>query len=411
MMTLKHVWAAAALAAATLAGSGQASAQLAESVAVVVNDEVISSYDVRQRAALLLVSAGMQSTPELQQRARAQATRDLVDERLQLQEAANFDIDIADAEVDRRIADIAQSNRTTPEGLAQNLAASGAGISSLRNQLKADIAWNRLMRGLYGNRVRISEQEVSETQQRIATSATRTQYLISEIFLPAETPEEFTEAENGAQHLLQEMQRGAPFPMVARQFSGAASAAAGGDIGWIGQNEMPAELQTLLDRLQPGQVSVPVRVVNGVYLIAMRDRRDGAAAGSTSQVTLSQVSAPSERAETLGRIARRLNGCGNLETQFRDIPGLSVVDLGQASEADLSPTIRERIAGVATGAASAVQDNDGQASVIVVCNRQTAGGGVPTREEISDRLFQQEMELLSERYLRNLRREATIIQR
>jgi peptidyl-prolyl cis-trans isomerase SurA len=410
-MKLKHVWAAAAVGAAALAGAGQAHAQLSESVAVIVNDDVISSYDVRQRAALLLVSAGMQSTPELMQRASQQALRDLVDEHLQMQEAENFEVEIADAEVDRRVADIAQSNRTTPDGLAQNLAASGAGIATLRSQLKADIAWSRLMRGMYGSRVRVSEQEITETQQRIAASATRPQYLISEIFLPAETEQEFTEAQAGAQHLLQEMQRGAPFPLVARQFSGAASAAAGGDIGWIGENELAAELQPLAEHLQPGQVSVPVRTSNGVYLIAMRDRRAGAAAGSTSQVTLSQVIAPSARAETIGRVARRVNGCTDLETQFREIPGVAVADLGQASESDLSPAIRERINGVATGAASAVQDTDGQASVIIVCARQTGGGGVPTREEISDRLFQQEMELLSERYLRNLRREATIIQR
>ncbi|MDX2273880.1 MAG: peptidylprolyl isomerase [Hyphomonadaceae bacterium] len=410
-MKLKHVWAAAMFGAAALAGSGQAYAQLSESVAVIVNDDVISTYDVRQRAALLLVSAGMQSTPELQQRARAQAMRDLVDEHLQLQEAKNFDIAITPAEIDRRIADIAQSNRTTPEGLAQSLAAAGASIGSLRSQMEADIAWNRLMRGLYGNRVRVSEVEVRETQERIAASATRPQFLISEIFLPAETEQQFAEAQNGATQLLQEMQRGAPFPLVARQFSASASAAAGGDIGWIGQNELPAELQPLVEQLQPGQVSVPVRASNGVYLIAMRDRRAGAPAGSTSQVTLSQVTAPSERAETIGRVARRVNSCANLETQFREIPGIAIVDLGQATESDLSPAIRDRIAGVPAGSATAVQDSNGQASVIIVCSRQTAGGGVPTEAEISDRLFQQEMELLSERYLRNLRREATIIQR
>ena len=137
----------------------------------------------------------------------------------------------------------------------------------------------------------------------------------------------------------------------------------------------------------------------------------GAAAGSTSQVTLSQITAPSERADALGRVARRVRGCAGLDDAIHDIQGASVVDLGQTAESDLSPTIRDRINGVAVGAASPVQDNAGQASVIVVCARDTGGGGVPSHDEISDRLFQQEMELLAERYLRNLRREATIITR
>jgi peptidyl-prolyl cis-trans isomerase SurA len=52
-----------------------------------------------------------------------------------------------------------------------------------------------------------------------------------------------------------------------------------------------------------------------------------------------------------------------------------------------------------------------QASMFVVCARQTGGGGLPSRQEIEGRLREQELAMLSERYLRNLRREATIITR
>src|SRR5262249_50575665 len=84
-MNWKQVSAAAALAA-SLAMAPPALGQLAESVAAVVNDHVISTFDVRQRANLLIVSAGLQSTPELQERASAQALHDLVDERLEEEE-------------------------------------------------------------------------------------------------------------------------------------------------------------------------------------------------------------------------------------------------------------------------------------------------------------------------------------
>ena len=92
-MNLKQVTATAALAVALIVGS-PAQAQLAEGVAAIVNDHVISTFDVRQRATLLLVSAGMQSTPDLLRRASAQALNDLINERLQVEEAAKFHIDI-----------------------------------------------------------------------------------------------------------------------------------------------------------------------------------------------------------------------------------------------------------------------------------------------------------------------------
>ncbi|HYD89506.1 MAG TPA: peptidylprolyl isomerase [Vitreimonas sp.] len=409
-MNWKHVSAAAAVLAAAL-GATPAVAQNAEGVAAIVNDHVISTFDVRQRATLLLVSAGIDATPEMQQRARAQALRDLVDERLQLQETAKFDITVTPDTIDRRLADIARQNETTVEGLAQSLGRAGVNIRTLRTQIEADIAWQRLISGMYGTRVRVSEVEIRETQQRIAANATRPQYQISEIFLPAETEQEFTEMQQGAMRLLEHMQRGAPFPAVARQFSQAPSAAAGGDIGWIAAPELAPELQPIAEQLQPGQVSLPVRTQTGVYIIAMRDRRAGADAGATSIVSLRQISAPAARQAALERVQRRIEGCGNLDNSISGVQGAEVADLGQTQESELSPAIRDRINGVAVGRASPVIVDGERVNTIVVCARETGGGGIPDRQQIEDRLREQELTMLSERYLRNLRREATIINR
>jgi peptidyl-prolyl cis-trans isomerase SurA len=198
---------------------------------------------------------------------------------------------------------------------------------------------------------------------------------------------------------------------VARQFSQSPSAAAGGDIGWIAAPELSPELQPIAERLQPGQVSLPVRTRNGVYIIAMRDRREGAPAGATSIVSLRQITAPAARQNAIERLQRRINGCGDLEDSVAGVQGAELVDIGRITEADLSPDIRSRVEGVQTGRASAVVANGDQLSIIVVCARETGGGGVPPREEIEDRLREQELTMLSERYLRNLRREATIITR
>ena len=64
-----------------------------------------------------------------------------------------------------------------------------------------------------------------------------------------------------------------------------------------------------------------------------------------------------------------------------------------------------------TGHASSLVVDGDQVNTIIVCGRETGGGGLPSREEISERLREQELTMLSDRYLRNLRREATIITR
>jgi peptidyl-prolyl cis-trans isomerase SurA len=401
----------AVLAAVAISAPPVAAQQMAEAVAAIVNDDVISTFDVRQRANLILLSAGVRSTPEIQQRARAQALRDLVDEHLQLQESKKFDVSISAADIDQRIAQIARANDTTPEQFLQSMSRGGVGVATLRQQIEADTAWQRLMTGLYRTRVRISPIAVRETQARIAASATRPQYLLSEIFLPTEGETNVAEIQSGAQRLLEQMQQGAPFPLVARQFSAAPSAAAGGDLGWLSSAELAPELQSVVERLQPGQVSVPVRAEHGFYILALRDRRAGIPAGAATLVGLRQLTAPESSRAQLDRMARRVQGCEGLDAAIRNVPQGLLVDLGEPSEADLSEAMRGRIANVSAGAASPVVVADGQATSIVVCSRTVGGAGVPSTDDIESRLYEQELGRLSERYLRNLRREATIITR
>ena len=411
MMNVKKFLAAVAVTAA-LAGAASPAIGQAEGVAAIVNDRPISTFDVRQRANLLLMSAGIDNpNDEIQQRARAQALSDLIDEILQMQEAQRFEVPVSEDDVDRRLAEIARQNQTDLAGLRTLLAGRGIAISTLRSQIESDVAWTRLMGGLYGSRLRISETEITATQNRIAANLTRPQYLISEIFLPAENEREFNEMEQGAMRLLQEMQRGAPFPMVARQFSAAPSAAAGGDIGWIASTELMPELQPIAERLQQGQVSLPVRTPSGVYIIAMRDHRAGGAPGSSSIVDLIQVTAPAARQSDLERVRRREEGCPNIGRQLANVQGASYVELGQTLEADLSPAIRERIAGLGERQSTEVRVNGDQADMLVVCARTAGGDGVPDRREIEARLREQELNMMAQRYLRNLRREATIITR
>ncbi|MDX2236337.1 MAG: peptidylprolyl isomerase [Hyphomonadaceae bacterium] len=402
-------WAAAAALAALSATP--AAAQMSEAVSAIVNDDVISTYDVRQRATLILISSGIDPTPEAQQRAAAQALRDLVDERLQMQEAEHYEITVEDEQVNDQLAAIARQNRTTLDALQRDLAANGVNISTLRSQIRADIAWRRLIGGRYGSRVRISEIQINDTLARIAANASRTQYQASEIFLAASSAEEAAQAEQFALRLLQEMQRGAPFPLVARQFSTAPSAAAGGDLGWVAAGELRPELDAVISQLQPGQVSNPIRTDDGVYIIALRERRAGVTPTTTTRVTLRQVSAPAASRAALERARARIANCENLEAAIASVPDAQIADLGETTEDDLSDAVRTQIAGVSAGSASALASNGDQVTAMVVCTRDTTSEGVPTRDEIEDRLYEQELAMLSNRYLRNLRREATIITR
>ncbi|MBU6371639.1 MAG: peptidylprolyl isomerase [Alphaproteobacteria bacterium] len=401
---------AAAAAALLTAGPAPAVAQQAEAVAAIVNDDVISTFDVRQRALLILISSGIQPTQESFQRVQSQALRSLIDESLQLQEAKQFKIEISAKEIDNAFAQLARQNNTTADGLKGELARSGVSAATLRRQLEAEMAWQRLVGGRFGSRVRISDVQVRDTLARISANASKTQYLISEIFLPAESESDVRDATEAANRLIEEMGKGAPFGAVARQFSAAPSAAAGGDIGWITQGELRAELQGAVQALQPGQVSTPIRTPTGIYIVALRDLRAGQDPKASERVALRQVTAPRGDRIAMERAVRRTSACTDLERAVAQVKGAAVVDLGDSPVTELSDEVTKRIDGLKAGEASAVYDAGDNVAVLVVCARESASDG-PSRQEVEDRLYDQELAMLSQRYLRNLRRESTIINR
>jgi peptidyl-prolyl cis-trans isomerase SurA len=407
---------AAGMTMASIAGAPTGhTQQRAESIAVIVNDEAISTFDVRQRALLMLIGRGAPASPEVQDIIRNQALRDLVDERLKLQEATARGVEISDADIDRRVAAIAQQFGVQPDQLRRQFAAVGLSINTLRDQIRADIAWRRLSGGRFGRRVAVTDRQVDQEMDRLRARITRPAVRVSEILLRAETPAEIEQARNAARTVLAQIsapedprQRFAAFSEAARQVSAAPTSAIGGDRDWAVPSELPSSLQPVVEALLPGQISQPVEGPGGVYLLFLQARRDGVDPATLEQVNLREVSAPQARRAELDRLAPRLNGCTTLDAQVAGLDGAEIEDLGDIRIAELSAGVRDRLAPVQIGRASAVYTKQDRFAVMVVCARSMGAEGLPSRAEIRDQLFERNLEIQADRYLRDLRREAYI---
>jgi peptidyl-prolyl cis-trans isomerase SurA len=284
---------------------------LSESVAAVVNDDIISSYDLMQRMRLLMVTSGLQPTQENLPQLEQEALRSLIDEHVQMQElrrvekAQKITIISTDKEVAEQIEDIAKGNNMTGQQLTQQLSAQGVGIDTWKAQIRADSSWQAWISGRYGSRLRIGDDQIKAFERRQTEAASKPQYQVSEVFIDAGRVGGMEVAENGAKQLITQMQQGAPFPAVARQFSASPTAANGGDAGWVSPGEMPPEVDAALEQLRPGQLSAPIPVRDGVYIIYLREKRSGA---KTALVDLKQVAVglPKDAAQAQVDAANRL---------------------------------------------------------------------------------------------------------
>ena len=211
---------------------------ISESVAAVVNDEIVSTYDLAQRMRLLIATSGVQPTQQNLPQFQREALVGLVDERLQLHELKRVEKDqkisliAAEEEIDEQIADMAKQNNASPQQFQNQLKAQGIGVETLRQQLRAQTSWQRWIRGRYGSRLRIGEDQIKAQQQMLAAAASKPQYSVSEVFLDAARVGGMETAVQGATQLVSQLQQGAPFQAVARQFSASATAASGGR--WAG---------------------------------------------------------------------------------------------------------------------------------------------------------------------------------
>ncbi|MEE2567190.1 peptidylprolyl isomerase [Hyphobacterium marinum] len=397
-----------ALTAPVAAQSGDS--RSVEGIAALVNDAPITTVDVRNRMRFIIATIGVQPTPEALERIQAQAIRTLIDETLQIQEAAEYEVTVEPAEIDEAICDLAARNNVPCNQITEQLTQAGVDLSTLRHQLEADIAWQILVGGRYGQRIRISNQQIETQLERIAESASQAQYNLAEILIEIPTTADEGEAQRRANEVINALRQGAPFQQVAQQYSNATSAAAGGEIGWVTGSQLRPEVAQVADILQPGQLSRPIRVPGGFMIIALIDKRDGT---TTLQFDLTQVTLPSrvvtdESVRQLERALDRINSCEDVDAEIAGIDGAFSTALGEINADALLPNIRQALDPLGNGEHSALLETSVGRQAFIVCSRSIGGPGVPSREDIEQQLRGQQLSNLSRRWLRDLRRDSTV---
>ncbi|WP_231681029.1 peptidylprolyl isomerase [Brevundimonas sp. AAP58] len=389
--------------------------RLADGIVATVNDQIITGFDLRQRMLTVIAMSQVQPTEENIPAIQQQALQALIEERLQAQEIANYEtLVVTDEEVDQEIAAMAQDAGVTPDQYMNFLAQGGIRPENMRQQLRTEIGWRQLVGGRFNTRSRVSRAQVEQALRQLSEAAQRPQYLIGEIYIEAARVGGQQAALNGAEQLVAQMIQGAPFQAVARQFSAAPSAARGGDAGWIVQGTVQPALQTALDTLEVGQLSRPIPVEGGVYIIYMRDKRSGSATSLVSlrqaMIELPETASEAEVAAATERLTalRPQLTCDNILQRTTSEAGLLGSDLGESDVANLAPQFQQVARSAEVGTVSNPVRTPLGLHLVAVCGRRVGGADVPTYREVESRLQNQNLAMLARRYIRDLRADALI---
>jgi peptidyl-prolyl cis-trans isomerase SurA len=390
-------------------------------IAAVVNDEVISVADVTSRLRMVMLSSNLTDSPETRQRVAAQVLRTIVDEKLQMQEAKRQNVTATDEEINKALAQIEKQNNMQAGQLDQVLKSHGIERSALVDQLTASIVWAKLVRRLVSQTNVVSDEEIDYALQRAKETANEPQSRVAEIFLAVDNPQQEDEVRRLAERLTEQMRQGARFSAVAQQFSQSATAAVGGDIGWVRPEQLSPELGKAVAQMRPGELSAPIRAGAGYYLLLVLDRRSGRSAGpEDSLVHLVQIvfPLPPQATEQMRRAAiveaqsakTTAKNCEELLKIGKEKGSAQLSSEGRLRVDQVTPAMRNIVLGLEVGQTSPPIVQKNGVGVVMMCEKAAphSASTVPSRDEIAETLMRQRLETLARRYMRDLRRTAFV---
>jgi peptidyl-prolyl cis-trans isomerase SurA len=391
-----------------------AAAQSQMRIVAVVNDDVITEFDLGTRIGLAVLTSGQPPSQELFQRLVRPVLRQLIDERLQMQEATARGAVISPQDLQAELTELAQANRTTLERLLADLTRQGVPPDVLRQQIRARASWQRLLVRRQVATQPVTEEEVDEEIADLRRAVGEPEFLLAEIQLNVDTTDSESTVRDAANGLIQRIQGGESFPGLARRFSDSATAAAGGDLGWTRESQLEGEVVIAVRLLRPGQVTPPIRTTSGFSIIILREtRRVPPLEAGATQVTLRQLVLPAtpQTADGVIAAARQIQAtarsCDDLAAQGARAGAAAPVDSLRVPLTALAPQLAEQAASAPVGQAFGPFSAGTGVALVMVCER-TASGDQALRTEIRQRVQINRLENLGRRYIRDLRQAAFI---
>lgn len=385
-----------------------------------VNGDVITDTDVEHRLALvLLANRGATIPDEERARLRLQVLRNLIDEKIQISKARAEEITVPEEEVTRAFERVARNFKQTPEQLSRYLASNGSSDATLKQQIRAELYWSRLLRRTVEPMVNVGDDEVNAVIAKLEANKGQDEYRVGEIFLAA-TPELMSDALAGAAKITEAVRKGASFVAYARQFSEASTAAVGGDLGWLQLAQLSAPMQEQVRKLSRGQVSDPFPVPGGVAIVALVDQRKVLAADpdnailSLKQLTLKIPAGTAEvRARDMVKDFQKrtlaMGGCGGAEKVGKDI-GAEVINNDEVPLRALPPQLQTIMRQLQIGEVTPPFGSAREGiRVLALCGRDDPKvANEPDFNQVYAQMNEERVNMMARRYLRDLRRDAII---
>ena len=368
---------------------------VAGDIRAIVNDVPISAYDVETQAKMMALQAGRPDviSPELQRR----ALEELVDEKIKAQEILKRGIQVTAEEIDDALTRLEAQNGMPPGGFQKLMAAAGVPYQALLNQTQTNLGWLRVMHQ-WGRPVTVSAAETEARLKTIRKDLAREVVSFAEIVVPS--------LEQATQ-IREELMQGANFPELAEKYSIADSRLTGGQVMEVSVDIYGNAVADVLRRMQPGQMTMPLKVTDGYAVIVMLNRRAPITGDTVEIWEMMQAVVPENGAAAVLLRHPVENGCEGFAEIVRPDALEGSFQYGQTSPTQLPENIKPVLTAAEFGQVVGPFPMQGGLLFLMKCGASEQRI-LPAREEIAAQIEAEKMELLSRQILSELKRDAVI---
>jgi len=372
---------------------------------IIVNDQIITKYELDQRRRLM-DALGVRG--DLAQ----QAKDGLIGDRLKVASAAEAGLVTTDEQISKAFEDFAARNGQSLDGVLSMLAGKGVATETLRDFLTTNLVWQTLMRQRYAGSVGVSESEIDAALSATSEN-TNLQILISEIVLPLIEGQEEEIRKLAAD--IAKIRSFDEFSDAARQFSVAGSRSDGGKLDWIALSNLPPALRPVLLPLENGQVSEPLELPNAIAIFQMRGLNESAptsARYSSVEYALLSVADTEGVTAELVDIADRAIRCDDLYGLSQNLNNatLSIMSRPPSDIPNSDALWLARLdAGESLIETRITADGSAQQSLVMLCSRTSTANQSVSRDEVRTRIQNEKLNARANSLLESMKASARII--
>ena len=235
-------------------------------IAVIVDDGILMESQIDIALEEIIKRYDAQNIPKPAINVlREQTIEKLVVEELQLQMAERAGVRISDAELNATVARIASNNGMSLEDFILYLDGEGESYQRLRNNIKKEMTVQRVQRGRVGSSINITDKEF---EAFLATDESLKQLepelLVRQILVKTSSE---------ASEVLEKINTGLDFEILAKEFSISSNASEGGLMNWRKKSDMPSLYAEGLEGVDVGQVSSPLKSGAGLHILKVEEKR------------------------------------------------------------------------------------------------------------------------------------------